>query len=91
MFCQQERQVGLSLASTDKQLNFILVHQDDRLKEEDFFQVSKLFSVRDLLNVNVHLGHHEGCWNPHMKPYLYGSRERFHIIDLDKTASYLKV
>jgi hypothetical protein len=26
-----------------------------------------------------------------MKPYLYGSRERFHIIDLDKTATHLKV
>ncbi|CAB3993801.1 28S ribosomal S2, mitochondrial [Paramuricea clavata] len=66
-------------------------HQNDPLQEPDFFQVSKLFSVRDLLNANIHLGHHEGCWNPFMKPYLYGSRERFHIIDLDKTATHLKL
>ena len=69
----------------------LIESQNDPLQEPDFFQVSKLFTVRDLLNANVHLGHHEGCWNPFMKPYLFGSRERFHIIDLDKTTTHLKV
>lgn len=65
--------------------------QKDALADEDFFLVSKLFNVEDLLNAKVHLGHHEGCWNPYMKPYIYGSRERFHIINLDVTSKHLKV
>ncbi|XP_046845133.1 28S ribosomal protein S2, mitochondrial-like [Xenia sp. Carnegie-2017] len=65
--------------------------QKDALAHEDFFLVSKLFNVEDLLNAKVHLGHHEGCWNPYMKPYIYGSRERFHIINLDVTSKHLKL
>ena len=65
--------------------------RNDPLDHEDFFQVSKLFTAKDLLNAGVHFGHHEGCWSPFMKPYLYGSRERYHIFDLDVTAEHLKV
>ena len=63
----------------------------DPLVHDDYFQVSKLFTIKDLLNAGVHFGHHEGCWNPYMKPYLFGSRERYHIFDLDKTAEHLTV
>lgn len=63
----------------------------DPLQHADFFQVSKLFTKTDLLNAGVHFGHHEGCWNQFMKPYLYGSREQFHIFDLDKTAKHLQL
>ncbi len=38
-----------------------------------------------LLEAGVHYGHVVRRWNPKMAPYLYGKRERMHIIDLDQT------
>ncbi|XP_078381977.1 small ribosomal subunit protein uS2m-like isoform X2 [Oculina patagonica] len=61
------------------------------LEHPDFFEVHKLFTVRDLFNANVHLGHYEGCWEPLMKPYLYGIREHHHIIDLNQTVVHLRL
>jgi small subunit ribosomal protein S2 len=43
-------------------------------------------SLRDLLEAGVHFGHQTGRWNPKMKPYIYGSKDGVHIIDLQKTA-----
>lgn len=43
-------------------------------------------SVRDLLEAGAHFGHQTHRWNPRMKPYIYGSRNGIHIIDLQKTA-----
>ena len=64
---------------------------DNILEHPDFFEVHKFFTMRDLFNAKVHLGHHEGCWNPLMKPYLFGTREHQHIIDLDETVKHLRV
>ena len=61
------------------------------LEHPDFFEVHKLFTLRDLFNANAHLGHFEGCWDPLMKPYLYGIREHHHIIDLNQTVVHLRV
>lgn len=46
-------------------------------------------SLRDLLEAGVHFGHQTGRWNPRMKPYIYGSKDGVHIIDLQKTAKGL--
>jgi small subunit ribosomal protein S2 len=43
-------------------------------------------SLRDLLQAGVHFGHQTRRWNPKMKPYIYGSKNGVHIIDLQKTA-----
>lgn len=42
-------------------------------------------SVRALLEAGVHFGHQTKRWNPKMRPYIYGSRNGTHIIDLDQT------
>ncbi len=42
-------------------------------------------SMRDLLEAGVHFGHQTGRWNPKMRPYIYGARNKVHIIDLSKT------
>ena len=42
-------------------------------------------SMRQLIKAGVHFGHHTRRWNPKMAPYLYGSHENIHIIDLQKT------
>ena len=47
-------------------------------------------AVQDLFNAGVHFGHQTKRWNPKMRPYIYGSRNGIHIIDLDQTARLFK-
>lgn len=47
------------------------------------------FTMRELLDAGVHYGHRTMRWNPKMAPYLYGSRNGTHIIDLQQTAPML--
>lgn len=47
-------------------------------------------SLRDLMDAGVHYGHKTMRWNPKMAPYLYGSRNGIHIVDLQKTAPLLR-
>lgn len=42
-------------------------------------------TMRQLFSAGVHFGHTKSHWNPKMAPYLYGSRQNIHIINLDKT------
>ncbi len=44
------------------------------------------FTIRELLEAGVHYGHKTMRWNPKMAPYLFGSRNGTHIIDLQQTA-----
>lgn len=55
----------------------------------DFFKLKKLFTIQDLINARVHLGHKEGMLNVHMSPYIFGKRLGVHILDLDQTAKLL--
>lgn len=47
------------------------------------------FTISQLLEAGVHFGHRTMRWNPRMAPYLYGSRNGSHIIDLQQTAPLL--
>ncbi|CAL9682227.1 unnamed protein product [Knipowitschia caucasica] len=60
------------------------------LEKTDFFRVSELFSLKDLFDARVHLGHKKGCRHRLMEPYLYGSRLDQDIIDLDQTMEHLQ-
>ncbi|XP_076315664.1 mitochondrial ribosomal protein S2 [Tachypleus tridentatus] len=62
----------------------------DPLKHPDFFEVHKLFTVKDLFDARVHLGHKEGTLDENMKSFIFGSRLGHLIIDLDQTAFYLR-
>ena len=42
-------------------------------------------SMRQMLEAGVHFGHQTRYWNPKMAPYLFGARNKIHIIDLEKT------
>ena len=39
-------------------------------------------SMRDMLEAGVHFGHQTRFWNPRMRPYIFGERNKIHIIDL---------
>jgi small subunit ribosomal protein S2 len=45
--------------------------------------------MRQLLEAGVHFGHQTHRWNPRMQQYLYGSRNKIHIIDLTQTVPLL--
>jgi small subunit ribosomal protein S2 len=42
-------------------------------------------SMREMLEAGVHFGHQTRYWNPKMATYLFGHRNKIHIIDLEKT------
>lgn len=42
-------------------------------------------SMRDMLQAGVHFGHQTRYWNPKMKPFIFGPRNKVHIINLEKT------
>ncbi|MBU2591602.1 MAG: 30S ribosomal protein S2 [Nitrospinae bacterium] len=42
-------------------------------------------NMRELLEAGAHFGHQTKRWNPKMKPYIFGSRNKIYIIDLSQT------
>jgi small subunit ribosomal protein S2 len=42
-------------------------------------------TMRDMLAAGVHFGHRTCYWNPKMGSYIFGSREKIHIMNLEKT------
>jgi small subunit ribosomal protein S2 len=42
-------------------------------------------TMRDMLEAGVHFGHQTRFWNPKMAPFIFGDRNRIHIINLEKT------
>ena len=47
------------------------------------------FNMRQLLEAGVHFGHQSHRWNPKMAPFIFGSRNNIHIIDLAQTVPLL--
>lgn len=45
--------------------------------------------IKEFLKAGVQFGHETVRWNPKMKPYIYGVRNKIHIIDLQKTLPLL--
>lgn len=41
--------------------------------------------MREMLEAGLHFGHQTKRWNPKMKPYIYGARNKIYIINLDLT------
>ena len=41
--------------------------------------------MRDLLAAGVHFGHQTRYWNPKMAPFIFGARNKIHIVNLEKT------
>jgi ribosomal protein S2, bacterial type len=41
--------------------------------------------MREMLEAGVHFGHQTRYWNPKMAPYIFGHRNKIHIINLEQT------
>ena len=46
-------------------------------------------SLREMLEAGVHFGHQTRYWNPSMAPYIFGERNKIHIINLERTQQLL--
>ncbi len=46
-------------------------------------------TMRQMLEAGVHFGHQTRYWNPRMAPYIFGSRGKIHIINLEKSLPML--
>ena len=42
-------------------------------------------SMKEMLQAGVHFGHQTRFWNPKMKPFIFGARNKVHIINLERT------
>ena len=42
-------------------------------------------TMRQMLEAGVHFGHQTRYWDPKMAPYIFGDRNKIHIINLEKT------
>jgi small subunit ribosomal protein S2 len=47
------------------------------------------FTMKQLMEAGAHFGHNTRRWNPLMTPYVYGVKDKIHIINLNKTAPML--
>lgn len=48
-------------------------------------------TLEELLTAGVHFGHLKSRWNPKMEPYIFTTRNKTHIINLEKTLEKLKL
>lgn len=42
-------------------------------------------TMRQMLEAGVHFGHQTRFWNPRMAPFIFGNRNKIHIVNLEKT------
>lgn len=50
----------------------------------------ELPTIEEMANAGVHFGHRTRRWHPKMRPFIYGSREGIHLINLEKTRENLE-
>jgi len=58
-------------------------------KRTEKYMTLPTFTMRQLLEAGVHFGHQSHRWNPKMGPFIFGARNKIHIIDLAQTVPLL--
>ena len=46
--------------------------------------------LEEMLQAGVHFGHQTKYWNPKMEPFIFGARNKIHIINLEHTVEMIK-
>ncbi len=49
-----------------------------------------MIDLKSMLDAGVHFGHKTSRWSPKMRPYIWGARNKVHLIDISKTAFLLE-
>ena len=63
----------------------MLQRNSGRILDTTFGVTPMSVTMREMLEAGVHFGHQTRFWNPKMAPYIYGHRNKIHIINLEKT------
>lgn len=48
-------------------------------------------SVKEMISAGVHFGHQSKYWNPKMRPFIFTTYNKLHIINLDKSVEHFKL
>jgi small subunit ribosomal protein S2 len=84
----------LGEASLANQLNQGVAKSFSRMKtggdhgldfRPNLWSISMSVTMRDMLEAGVHFGHQTRFWNPKMSPFIFGHRNKIHIINLEKS------
>jgi small subunit ribosomal protein S2 len=51
----------------------------------NLWSISMSVTMREMLEAGVHFGHQTRFWNPKMAPFIFGHRNKIHIINLEKS------
>jgi small subunit ribosomal protein S2 len=62
-----------------------LTGNDELAFRNNLQELSMSTSMREMLEAGVHFGHQTRFWNPKMAPFIFGHRNKIHIINLEKT------
>lgn len=54
------------------------------------WRMKMVVSMKELLEAGAHFGHRTRFWNPKMAQYIYGARNKIHIINLEKTVPLME-
>lgn len=49
-----------------------------------------MIDLKSMLDAGIHFGHKTSRWSPKMRPYIWGARNKVHLIDVSKTAFLLE-
>jgi ribosomal protein S2 len=49
------------------------------------WSITMSVTMRQMLEAGVHFGHQTRYWNPKMAEYIFGDRNKIHIVNLEKT------
>ena len=49
-----------------------------------------MIDLKQLIDVGIHFGHKTSRWSPKMRPFIWGARNKVHLIDISKTAFLLE-
>src|SRR4029078_11582949 len=66
---------------------------EDKLRKTEGKEppMAPVVTTRQLLEAGVHFGHQTRRWNPKMKRFIYGERNRIYIIDREETLKRIEV
>jgi small subunit ribosomal protein S2 len=59
--------------------------KEDRILDPTFGVIHMSVTMRQMLEAGVHFGHQTRFWNPKMAPFIFGHRNKIHIINLEKS------
>ena len=48
-------------------------------------------SIKEMINAGVHFGHQSKYWNPKMRPFIFTTYKKLHIINLEKSITHFNM